>query len=125
MPEYRFTITEHDPDRPWLVLGRDRQTVDLDPEVSFFEWAAEHWPAPRTTRGSSRRLASRNENCSQRLPLLVALAVGLPRAGENTPWLYLQIQPRLQEITAIFPSARSNILRSSFPYARSQPSIVR
>jgi hypothetical protein len=34
VPEYRFTVTEHDPDRPWLVLGRDRHTVDLDHTIN-------------------------------------------------------------------------------------------
>jgi hypothetical protein len=47
--EYDFTITEHDLDRPWIVLGREHRTVTLGDEESFFEWAAENWPAPRWT----------------------------------------------------------------------------
>jgi hypothetical protein len=46
---YDFTITEHDTERPWIVLGRERDTVALEDGLSFFEWAAERWPAPRWT----------------------------------------------------------------------------
>jgi hypothetical protein len=45
--EYSLTLTEHDPDRPWIVRGQGRQTVGLDDGLSFFAWAAEQWPAPR------------------------------------------------------------------------------
>jgi hypothetical protein len=47
--EYGFTVTEHDPERPWIVLARAHRTITLDDEASFFEWAAENWPAPRWT----------------------------------------------------------------------------
>ena len=47
MRSYRFTLTEYDPDRPWIVRARDTQTVTLADEASFFEWAHEHWPAPQ------------------------------------------------------------------------------
>jgi hypothetical protein len=47
LPEYNYTIIEHDPDKPWLVRGNSRGTVTLDEDASFFAWAAEHWPAPR------------------------------------------------------------------------------
>jgi hypothetical protein len=45
--EYGFTITEHDLERPWVVLGRTHRTITLDDEESFFEWAARNWPGPR------------------------------------------------------------------------------
>jgi hypothetical protein len=47
LPEYRYTVTEHDPEKPWLVLGSSRGAVTLGDAASFFEWAAEHWPAPQ------------------------------------------------------------------------------
>jgi hypothetical protein len=47
MREYRFTVTEHDQDRPWLVLGREHRTTKLADELNFFAWAHEQWPAPR------------------------------------------------------------------------------
>jgi hypothetical protein len=47
MPMYSFTVTEHDPDRPWIVRGQDRRTVTLENGTNFFRWAAENWPAPR------------------------------------------------------------------------------
>ena len=49
MREFSFTLAEHDPDRPWIVLGREHQTVKLDAGVSFFESAREQWPEPRWT----------------------------------------------------------------------------
>jgi hypothetical protein len=47
VPEYSYTVTEHDTDQPWIVLGRSHATVTLADDRSFFEWASEHWPAPR------------------------------------------------------------------------------
>jgi hypothetical protein len=47
MGEYRYTVTEHDVNRPWIVLGTSHGTVTLDEGASFFEWAGEHRPAPR------------------------------------------------------------------------------
>ena len=29
MREYGFTITEHDPDRPWMVLVSEHRTIKL------------------------------------------------------------------------------------------------
>ena len=29
-----------------MVLSSEHQTIKLPNGVSFFEWAAEHWPAP-------------------------------------------------------------------------------
>lgn len=47
VPDYSFTINEHDPERPWIVLGSEHRTVTLEDGDSFFEWAHERWPAPR------------------------------------------------------------------------------
>ncbi len=49
MPEYTFTLTEHDPQRPWIVVGQEQRIVWLDDRARFGEWAAEQWPAPRWT----------------------------------------------------------------------------
>ena len=49
MPDYGFTITEHDLEEPWIVLGSEHRRVTLDDGVAFFVWAAEQWPAPRWT----------------------------------------------------------------------------
>ena len=49
MPEFRFTATEHDPERPWIVRGQDHCTVTLDDGLQFFAWAAEQFPPPRWT----------------------------------------------------------------------------
>jgi hypothetical protein len=63
MIEYGFTLTEHDRERPWIVIGRAHHKVTLEAEESFFQWVAENWPAPRwtveldpwaLTRGSER-----------------------------------------------------------------------
>jgi hypothetical protein len=49
MPEYSFTVTEHDTDRPWIVVGSDHCKVVLEDAASFYEWAHQQWPAPRWT----------------------------------------------------------------------------
>jgi hypothetical protein len=60
MREYCFTVPEHDPDRPWMVLASEHRTVKLPDGLDFFAWAHEQWPAPRgsviwTTGNSPRR----------------------------------------------------------------------
>jgi hypothetical protein len=47
MREYGFTITEHDSDRPWMVLATEHRTIKLPDGLDFFAWAHEQWPAPR------------------------------------------------------------------------------
>jgi hypothetical protein len=47
VPGYGYMLTEHDPSKPWLVLGREHRTVTLDDGANFFEWAHREWPAPR------------------------------------------------------------------------------
>jgi hypothetical protein len=48
--EFRFTVFEHDPEKPWLVLGPTQHlTVDLERADDFRAWAAQHWPWPRFT----------------------------------------------------------------------------
>lgn len=47
MPEFSYTVTEYDTDRPWIVSGRSHGKVTLPDGESFFDWARDHWPAPR------------------------------------------------------------------------------
>lgn len=47
MLRFGYTVTEHNPDRPWLVVGTSHGTVTLPDGESFFRWAYEHWPPPR------------------------------------------------------------------------------
>jgi hypothetical protein len=48
VPEFRYTITEYDPQRPWLIVGPlRRMTVDLEEGEDFSTWAAQVWPRPR------------------------------------------------------------------------------
>lgn len=47
MREYGFTITEHDPERPWMVLSSEHRTIKLPDGMDFSSWARDHWPAPR------------------------------------------------------------------------------
>jgi hypothetical protein len=49
MREYGFTVTEHDPHRPWMVLSSEHRTVKLPDGVEFFSWAREQWPSTRWT----------------------------------------------------------------------------
>jgi hypothetical protein len=47
MREYGFTITEHDPQRPWIMPASEHETIKLPAELDFFAWAHKQWPAPR------------------------------------------------------------------------------
>jgi hypothetical protein len=47
VPEYSFTVWEHDLDKPWVVVSQEHRTVTLDDGMSFSAWAAEQWPEPR------------------------------------------------------------------------------
>jgi hypothetical protein len=49
MPHYEFMLTEHDLERPWIVLGRAHRAVTLADGVSFYAWATERWPTPQWT----------------------------------------------------------------------------
>lgn len=50
MPEFRFTVFEHDPQRPWIVLGPTQHlTVELKRADDFAAWAAQHWSRDRFT----------------------------------------------------------------------------
>jgi hypothetical protein len=49
VPEFSYTIIEHEPDRPWIVVGSEHHTVTLDADENFFLWARERWPEPRWT----------------------------------------------------------------------------
>jgi len=43
---YSYTLTEHNPDKPWLIVRvRTQMKVELEEGRNFFEWAREHWPA--------------------------------------------------------------------------------
>jgi hypothetical protein len=47
MTEFTYTLTEHDPDRPWIVVGSEHYLVTLDANENFFRWARDRWPEPR------------------------------------------------------------------------------
>jgi hypothetical protein len=49
MREYGYTVTEHDPERPWIVRDQHHETVKLDHGMSFFEWAASQYPREHYT----------------------------------------------------------------------------
>jgi hypothetical protein len=47
---YRYSVVEHDPGRPWVVVGDVQHlTVELPDVADFPAWAAEHWPRERFT----------------------------------------------------------------------------
>ena len=48
--EFRYSVVEHDPSRPWIVVGETRHlVVDLESAGEFSEWAGRHWPRDRYT----------------------------------------------------------------------------
>jgi hypothetical protein len=44
---YGFTITEYDPEQPWVVVSTGRDSVELADADDFFDWVRTRWPAPR------------------------------------------------------------------------------
>jgi hypothetical protein len=46
MPDYGYTLSEHDPERPWIVVAIEHRTVTLELGVDFLQWARDTWPAP-------------------------------------------------------------------------------
>jgi hypothetical protein len=45
---WSYTLTEHNPAKPWLIVSvRRGMTVELEEHVNFFTWAAETWPPPQ------------------------------------------------------------------------------
>jgi hypothetical protein len=66
MRSYTYTVAEHDPARPWILVGEIRRlTVELEDGQNFYEWAVTEWPGPRfkverdpwQTPGSSSAIA--------------------------------------------------------------------
>jgi hypothetical protein len=49
MAEYGYTIAEHDPGRPWIIVRSEHRTVELDDGEEFSEWAHAEWPSDRYT----------------------------------------------------------------------------
>jgi hypothetical protein len=50
LQSFSFTVVEHDPDRPWIVVGStEHRTVDLPDGVEFYAWAAAEFPRKRFT----------------------------------------------------------------------------
>jgi hypothetical protein len=47
--EYGYQLTEHDPDRPWVVVRSDHLTVTLADDQPFYEWAHKHWSEAQFT----------------------------------------------------------------------------
>lgn len=45
---WTYTLTEHDPAKPWLIVSvRRGMTAELDDALNFFTWAHEQWPSDR------------------------------------------------------------------------------
>jgi hypothetical protein len=45
VPQYTYQLTEHDRERPWIVVAQEHRSVDLDEGIDFFAWAREAWRA--------------------------------------------------------------------------------
>jgi hypothetical protein len=42
LPDYSFTVVEHDAERPWIVVSQEHKMVTLDAGKSCFAWALAH-----------------------------------------------------------------------------------
>jgi hypothetical protein len=47
MTVWSFTLTEYDPDQPWIVISTGRDSIELPNGQDFYAWARERWPSPR------------------------------------------------------------------------------
>jgi hypothetical protein len=47
--EYGYTVTEHDPERPWIIRNQHHHSVQLPDDELFFDWAYVEWPGERFT----------------------------------------------------------------------------
>jgi hypothetical protein len=47
--EYGYTVTENDPERPWVVRDQRHETVQLADDVPFFQWSTARYPRDRFT----------------------------------------------------------------------------
>jgi hypothetical protein len=47
MTTYAYDLIEYDPERPWIVLGSSRRTVELPDDQSFDQWAQRTWADDR------------------------------------------------------------------------------
>ena len=50
MPTFGFQVTEHDPDRPWIILGtRTGLSLEAADGYDFRKKAGQEWPSERFT----------------------------------------------------------------------------
>jgi hypothetical protein len=47
MRRYGFQLTEHDEQKPWLIVGSRHEEIELPDDAAFFRWVAEHYPKHR------------------------------------------------------------------------------
>lgn len=47
--DYGYTLTEHHPTKPWLVMCSEHRSISLPDDEGFFDWAAKEWPVDRFT----------------------------------------------------------------------------
>ncbi len=47
MRRYGFQLTEHDPEKPWLIIDSRHEEIELADDESFFRWAAQNYPRER------------------------------------------------------------------------------
>jgi hypothetical protein len=47
MRRYGFQLTEHDEQKPWLILSQRHEEVELPGDAAFYSWIAKHYPNSR------------------------------------------------------------------------------
>ena len=48
---YGFRVTEHDPERPWVIVRSGRHRVELEADIDFYEWVRKQTMASRPLHG--------------------------------------------------------------------------
>jgi hypothetical protein len=47
MPDYGYTLSSHDPERPWLVVSIEHRPSRSTKGVDFRQWARDNYSEPR------------------------------------------------------------------------------
>jgi uncharacterized protein involved in type VI secretion and phage assembly len=84
VPEYRFTLTEHDQERPWIVVSTEHRTIEL-PDGSDFLYLVSRPLATIALDRAARPVATRAEVATQRRPFEELIGALRTRTGRSGP----------------------------------------
>jgi hypothetical protein len=120
--EYGFTITEHDLQRPWMVLSSEDRTIKLPDGWDFLIWAREQWPPPRWSIELDPRQLSSSGRLDKRSLFADARwrsrSPGTPRGCKHHRHRVVPTAARLYDLRSTFASSALAAGVSVFELAR-------